>query len=616
MLCHFFNLTADENIDLNKNANAIIENYNVELTIINEGSAILKVNIKTQILNKNGEKHGIFYEYYDQFKKIKSFEGKLYNSLNIETDKIKSKNLIDRSLINNFSLYEDNRIKYYQPIQKKYPYFVEYNYEIEYNGTFNLPSWQPIYSSHLSVKNATLKIVQEKNNPVRYKLINISEPEIETIDKKLIYKWKIENIKARKKEPLRLPYALTTPTVYIAPNNFEMDGYSGNMTSWEEFGKWRYNLINTQGELPEDAINDIKIATQNISDKYEIAKRVYEYMQSRTRYVSIQEGIGGWQPINATTVHNLGYGDCKALSNYTKALLNVAGIKSEYAVIRAGLNEPDILLDFPSNQFNHAILCIPFDQDTVWLECTSQTNPFGYIGDFTGNKHALLITENGGKIAQTTVYNKEDNLQKRNIIVDIIKDGSAKIFINTNYHGFQYENISYYTDKSKEDQKEFLLKNMELNNFDIHNFSLNSKKDINPIAYDSIEIEVKNFANVSSSRIFFNLNVLNKNDYIPVKLDERISPIRFTYPYTDIDSIFFNLPNDYTIEYIPENTSIQNVFGNYTIHFLIEDNQIIVIRNLSFNKEIYPPESYDELVHFFEEIEKYDKSKCVLKIKN
>ena len=613
ILCLSLNLIANEEYDFKENANAIIENYSVELIIKNEEEAILKVYIKTQILNKNGEKHAVFFEYYDQFRKLKSFEGKIYNSLNIESEKIKNKNLIDRSLINNFSLYEDNRVKYYQPVQKKYPYYIEYSYEIEYKGTINLPTWQPINSSHLSLKQASLKVTQEKNKLIRYKLIKMNEPEITTNEDEIIYYWEIKNMLARKKEPLKLPYSRTSPTIYIAPYHFSINGYNGIMSSWEEFGKWRYNLIKTQGELPEDAIKDITELIQDVSDKHEKAKRVYEYMQSRTRYVSIQEGIGGWQPIDATTVHNLGYGDCKALSNYTKALLNVAGIKSYYAVIRAGLNETDIILDFPSNQFNHAILCIPFKKDTIWLECTSQTKPFGYIGDFTGNKHALLITEEGGKIAKTTNYNKNDNLQKRKINVALKNDGSAQILINTSYHGFQYENISYYIDKSKEDQKDFLLKTIELNNFNILDFSLNCKKDINPVAYDSIEIGVKNFATASTSRLFFDLNVLNKNNHIPVKLDQRVSPIRFSYPYTDIDSIIFNIPENYTIEFIPKNFKIENEFGNYSVDYLVDNSQIKVTRILSLNKDVYPPESYDDLIVFFEEIEKHDKSKCVLK---
>jgi hypothetical protein len=50
------------------------------------------------------------------------------------------------------------------------------------------------------------------------------------------------------------------------------------------------------------------------------AKLIYDYVQQKSRYVSIQVGIGGWKPMDASDVDRLGYGDCKGLTNYTKAL--------------------------------------------------------------------------------------------------------------------------------------------------------------------------------------------------------------------------------------------------------------------------------------------------------
>lgn len=615
VICFFLiqNVNSQENNDLTKNANAIIEHYDVELKVVNSDKAVLKVSYKCKILNKNGYRHAVFSEYYDVFRKIKSFDGKIYNALNIETTKLKFKDINDKSLINNFSLYEDNRIKYYQPLIKKYPYYVEYNYEIEYDGILSLPGWQPLTSHHLAVKNATFKVISRKTNSIRFKTIEIGKPEIISDEINESYSWEIDSIFARAREPYSLSYSLTSPTVYIAPNEFEMDGISGIMTTWEDFGKWRYTLISTQTSLPGDAINDAIEIGKESTDKRVVAKKIYEYMQSRTRYVSIQEGIGGWQPMDATTVHNLGYGDCKALSNYTKALLDVVGIKSHYAVVRAGVRRPEMMTDFPSNQFNHVILCLPFEADTVWLECTSQKAPFGYLGDFTANKQALLITEEGGKIANTTSYDVDVNTQFRNVDVEIQETGDAEVAYVTRYSGLQYDNISYLINKSKKDQEEYILEETDINNFIIKNFSFSDKREIIPTAIDSVSLDVSKYANKSGERLFFKLNVLNRNSYIPVKLENRISPIRFTYPYNDVDSITFNIPSGYAVEYLPENSTIENEFGNYSISFEKSDNEIKVVRQVQMNKGVFSSELYPELIKFFKHMEKQDKVKCVLK---
>jgi transglutaminase-like putative cysteine protease len=43
------------------------------------------------------------------------------------------------------------------------------------------------------------------------------------------------------------------------------------------------------------------------------AKKIYQYLQNKTRYISVQIGIGGFQPVTAADVDRLGYGDCKGI---------------------------------------------------------------------------------------------------------------------------------------------------------------------------------------------------------------------------------------------------------------------------------------------------------------
>ena len=68
----------------------------------------------------------------------------------------------------------------------------------------------------------------------------------------------------------------------------------------------------------------------------EKAKKIYQFVQDKTRYISVQVGIGGWKPFNTSEVDKLGYGDCKALTNYTMSLLKAAGVTSNYCVVYGG----------------------------------------------------------------------------------------------------------------------------------------------------------------------------------------------------------------------------------------------------------------------------------------
>src|SRR5690625_198168 len=87
-------------------------------------------------------------------------------------------------------------------------------------------------------------------------------------------------------------------------------------------------------------------------------RKIYQYIQDKVRNVSVQIGIGGWKPMPAMEVDKLSYGDCKALTNYTKVLLDALGIPSYYTVLYADSNTIDIHEDFVSFQGNHVILGI------------------------------------------------------------------------------------------------------------------------------------------------------------------------------------------------------------------------------------------------------------------
>ncbi len=226
------------------------------------------------------------------------------------------------------------------------------------------------------------------------------------------------------------------------------------------------------------------------------------------------------QPFPASVVDEVGYGDCKALSNYTVALLQTVGIKGYYTIIRGGRNERAINPEFPSNQFNHIVVSVPNGKDTLWLECTSQTNPFGYQGKFTEDRWALMVTEDGGKLVRTINYQPEQNVQLRTAKIKLEESGNAKAKIRTTNKGIQYENgnLDYYISTSDK-QKKWIEKNTMIPNFNIDSYSMKENKDKIPSAIVNLDLTLNRYAAVSGKRLFFTPNLMNRWSYIPEKND-------------------------------------------------------------------------------------------------
>ena len=461
----------DFNVDkidhaLKEGAVAIVRSYSETFEVKSVNKAILTVRYAITILDKNGDRFADIKLSYDKFRKINNLKATIYNQDGDRIEKVKSSDIEDYSAVSGYSIYEDNRVKYYKPQVKDYPFTVEYEFEIEFNGLLNYRTWYPVTGYDVSVENSIFNFVIPLDMSFRYEEKNLPcTLLVKDNESQRIYRWEITNFPVIESEAHSPYFTEICPSVVTVPNKFEIDGYEGNMNSWEQFGLWAYSLLDGRDVITEETKRKLEKLTFALTDEKEITKKVYEYVQSTTRYVSIQEGIGGWQPFSALDVDGTGYGDCKALSNYTLALLKSVGIRAYYTKVRAGQYAPKMNKDLVSNQSNHVILCVPFDKDTIWLECTSQTNPFGYIGNFTDDRDVLVLSAEGGRVVHTRTYNRDENQQVRKAEVVLDKEGRGIAKISTNFAGLQYDNVSDQIEESYEEQEKWLYRNIGIKNF-------------------------------------------------------------------------------------------------------------------------------------------------------
>jgi hypothetical protein len=360
--------------ELMKNANVVkrMETFRYEITEKNK--ATIKHKVAYTILNEAGDQWGGFSEWYDKLRSIESFDGTLYNGMGKKLKSLKKSEIMDLSGSDDASLADDNRFKAHSFYYKVYPYTVEYEVEIRMKGTMFSPQWIPQERTIMSVQSCNLTVISPASNPVHYKMFNYKgEPTITQEKDNKVYTWEVKDMPAVESEYAAPSWRELTTSVFLATEKFVIGDYEGSNASWKDFGKFVYDLKKDRDVLPEDVKKKVHELTDGVTDSKEKIRKLYEYMQQNTRYISIQLGIGGWQPFDANYVASKKYGDCKALSNYMYSLLKEAGIKAVYTCITSSSNDNYLLTDLPSSQFNHIILFVPNGKDTTWLECTSQT---------------------------------------------------------------------------------------------------------------------------------------------------------------------------------------------------------------------------------------------------
>ena len=603
--------------ELKKNANAVVRLNDVDVTLKSSSEMVISKKRIITVLNKQGDRNVDAIEYYDNNVKIKSLHALIYDAFGNEIKKIKKNNFKDVSAVDGGTLYSDSRVKYldYTPIN--YPYTVEFTSVTITGNTAFIPSFTPIDAYFLSVENSSYSINFPESMTIRKKEKHIEGLDIvkEELPNKVEYK--VKNLMAYKPESHSPSFFVFTPKVSFASKQFKYEGVSAEVENWKEFGKWVYqDLIKGAYDLTPSTIDKIRDLVKNEESEIEKAKKVYQYVQDKVRYISVQVGIGGWKPFNASDVDRLSYGDCKALTNYTMSLLKAVNVESYYTLLFAGNSQRNIDKEFASMQGNHAILSLPNDGNPIWLECTSQKTPFGFIGDFTDDRDVLVITPEGGEIKHTKKYTTEENTQVIKGTCYLSGDGEINVDVQVKSKGIQYDDKYTIEAKSRRDLGIYYKERWDyINNISITKINIiNDKEHIE--FNEDITFKASNYSSFSGDRMLLTVNVLNKNTYVPDRYRDRKLPLKIKRGFKDVDEVEIHLPNGFTVEALPESKTIDNKFGSYKMEIHIKDEKVILYkRTFIVNDGEFPKEDYAAFRSFYRTVSKQDNAKIAL-IKN
>jgi len=610
-LLNYSSLTLPDS--LKKDADAV---YHLEENVIDIESPskmIIRSHTITTVLTKAGLRHSLVRIGVDKLRKLEEVTVKVYNELGIEVSRFKKKDFKLEGAYDGITLASDDKLYELDFPVPGTPCTIETEYELNCSGFIDIPSW---YFGSTTESFKKSRFVVKSAIPVKYKAYNFnSEPVVTTEAKKTVYTWELNNKPVPAKETGSYGPRVSLPWVDVSPVQFSYDGYPGSLENWKEFGKWTYLFYEEQNPFKPERVELFKSLIKDAQTEQEKISILYRYMQKEFRYVSIQFGIGGFKPFPVAFAEQKKYGDCKGLTHYMKNVLNAVGIKAHAALINAGTNQYPVDPSFASNNFNHVILCVPLKNDSVWLECTSKQTLPGVLGNFTENRNALLLTENGGVLVKTPVSKSVSNKWISTTDAELFDDGSAlltsRLFVSGEF--WQYVD-AYVNGQTKEDTKKAL----------VNAFGYKAPDDLAvKILSDSADghlVEIKlsysQFYDFKAgSKHFYPLRQYKLNEETIKPAETRKHEYLFDYPYIKTDHITYKLPEGFLNESVQPTKEIRNEYVKYQNSIQLNETKtkLSVTTELQLHKHIVPPDKFNEVANSFEAIKKDEGQKIVLK---
>lgn len=596
---------------LKKNANVVVRSHTTEYFINSiDNMEVKQTEVKT-IMNRSGDDQAKVFIPYSKSEKVSNIKVTLYNASGKELKTYGKRDFSDYSHTPSFGLYVDNRILVLDASAADYPYTIKVSYTTNTPNTAFIGDFYPTTYFNQSVENITRKFYNKSGIKLNVKSKDTDLGKVQKSEAGDVWEYSYQNFQAIDEERYTPSILHFVPKVEFALQEFNLEGKKGSLDSMKNFGKWYYdNLLNPASLITPELKQEVE-ALGLTGTTEEKVKKIYQYMQTKTRYVFVSMGIGGWQPMAVEEVRQKGYGDCKALTNYMRAMLEVAGIPSYYCIIWSDRSPKFFDENFLKMDGNHVVLMVPDGDKQIWLENTSQTIAFNHLSPNTTDRNVQAVSKDGMMLIKTPVYPASQNREQIKANIKLTAEGGTETMANFEYSGGQYDfmmRLVGKTNKEISDDLKDYYGYLKINKAEVKDFE-NNKNDAK-ISFQ-FNFNTADYCKKLGEDLFFPVMPFAESGF-NTSVTERNLPFETPFAYQDEYEIRYTAPAGYKFVDIPQDKELSSEFGTYKLSFEKSGEDLIVKRALMINKGIHPKEKYAKYLEFRKKNISYDNTKILM----
>ena len=539
--------------------------------------------------------------------------GKKYRSSKIT--EIKKESQISRGIF-----YDDNKVMRVHSFGS----YEGCRTKISYIETIKDPHFLGAYffANFLNIEKSVIEVNIPKEIEITYKIFNDTSDLIKftkTENGNLInYKWEAKEIKKFEQVDNAPNFNYYVPHIILYINSYKVDGERKEvLNDVKSLYNWYTTLIDSTNIVdPSEELKNIvdSLITEKDTD-LEKVKKIYYWVQSNIKYVAFEDGMGGFIPREASHICTRRYGDCKDMSSITTEMLEIAGIKSSLTWIGTR-HLPYDYTDVPTpNVDNHMIASVEIDGKRYFLDATGQYQPLGIHTSFIQGKQALIaIDKDNFKVERVPVLTKEESVLYDSTIIYLGNDsihgqGYSK------YEGYYLTELGYFLRRrSDSKRKEFLESYLEKgsNRFQITKQAYSGLENRDDNIEVNYEFEIPSYSKTLENNIYVNLN-LDKSFQGEKIEDEREIALEIDNKSIEKNIVALEIPQGYSIDYMPENTDFKNDKFGYKIDYKLDNNKLIMRRQIYIDALLLNKSDFKDWNDMIKKLSKSYKEVVVLK---
>ena len=429
-----------------------------------------------------------------------------------------------------------------------------------------------IFSSYLPQAKVTYTIKTTKDVELFHEIVNDPEEKIKFRRSEkgstVIYEWTGLDIPSVKSEERSPSIRYNAPTLVCYVKSFRNKTGTHNVLSGlDDLYAWYYTFVK---DLDKDDSEELTTIVKDLKAKsptdIDLVRNVFYWVQSNIRYIAFEQGMRGLIPHSGSYVCEKRYGDCKDMANLIVNMLRLGGVKAYHTWVGTRdlpyryTKVPTPLTD------NHMIATyISSDGKYYYLDATGEHTPFGLPTSMIQGKEVLISkSPTTYEVKEVPVIPKETSFMTDSMQLRIEGNALKGSGLST-LNGFSKVFGAYEMGRTEEeDVKKYVTKLLGKgsNKFYLDTYKVNNlgNRDL-PTEID-YSFRISDYYQKLGDEIFINFNI-NKDYYNAfINTGLRKSPFENEYPYIKYETISFEIPEGYEVEYIPENFNVtDNLFG-------------------------------------------------------